>query len=369
MSTPSTLSLLLGATLCVAPVFSQTPDAAASDDPLGLTPDETSSLLNQLIKVTQTFDATTKEVLASARARFNTAAASEAAATDLYLAAWKIVNIDRRPRPADAEPLDEDEIKKQLVETMEENGAAPALRIQLAWLALSIEAVEAPDDAARLALYPRVRKLAQESANLLQLAAGAETKEDRIVAIVREKNPEDRRPRNRDQNRLGRGVREVLGQSVFSSLFAQAYQLQNYAKLPKNWARSPIEFAMIYDTMLMTQCRLEKKQDLPELWDEWIAVEAAEKKATLDESAYLLWLATAGKDFQWRKQLDLLRNGVTPTTAAGELLRMAQENPNHPSLGRWMNDLTALKAEITGESPRNQGSQPAQIPETGGGTR
>ena len=150
--------------------------------------------------------------------------------------------------------------------------------------------------------------------------------------------------------RLRQQLRGILNQSVFGSLFAQAYNLQSYLKVPQNWAESPLQLSKIYQGMLIPHCKLEKKEMLPELWDEWIAFEAADKTATMDEGGYLMWAATGGKDLQWSKNLDLLKSAVQPAAATTELLKMIKENPNHPSLGTWMNDLNDVMTTVMGDA-------------------
>lgn len=321
-----------------APGWSQIPEEPLqpppvdSDNPFGLTPNEASAFLQKLISVRDGFSGSKEQVLQSALTRISTAAQSESAAAEFYLAAWKVVNIDRKPVAEGEKPRDDD-WQKNLTTRMKETGSPRALRVQLAWLALTIEASQDPEKVRDFLL--RARKLSLEAVKLAQ-----------EIAAEEEESPNKKKGGGKAQPN---GVRALLAQSVMESIFAEAYNLQNFVKPAPNWALAPLNLKEVYEGMVLPHYRNREPSSLGESWDEFIASEAGLQKAGKSESAFLEWSIIQGRHLQWKKQLDLLKNGAGGKTAGDELIRLATENPSHPKLGEWMKDLDEVMRTIKGE--------------------
>jgi hypothetical protein len=352
-------------TLALSPVLhaqtAENPEAPTAtaptfEMPLGLSPDDASHLLQKLGQLHEDFAATKKELLSSALTRIRTAAASEAAAADLYLKAWKIVNIDRKPALPGASPaasLDTSWQDRQ-VDWMKETGSPKALRVQLAWLALTIEASQA-DPGEYGKLMPRARDLSKEAASAV-LALAATQAQNAEPDRRSTNNPQRGAPSGKGDPRRGGGggggqrdIEGILTQSVMSSLFAQAYNLQNYIQPPRDWSLSAMNLDAVYGQMLLPHYRRASPAELPALWDEWINYEASARRAAMNDLAFLTWGQTQGKNLQWRKHMDLIRHGVGGRASGEELVRLFKENPTHPSLGTWKQELERLTAQIMGE--------------------
>lgn len=309
--------------------------ASDTDNPFGLTPDEASALLQKIMNARDGFSGSKEQVLSSALTRISTAAQSESAAAEFYLAAWKVVNIDRKP-VAEGDKPPGDDWQKNLITRMKDTGSPRALRLQLAWLALTLEAAQADmlDD-----YVPRARSLSMEAVKLAKEVAEEE-------ASSAPKNGNKRKGGGRAAQS---GIRRILTESVMDSIFAEAYNLQNFVKPAANWALAPMDLKQVYQAMTLSHYRAVDPSELAEAWDEFIASEAALQKVDRDDSAFLAWTLNQGRNLQWAKHLDLLKSGAGGKAAGDELIRLVSENPTHPSLGEWMKDLEEVMQIIKGE--------------------
>ena len=345
--------------LCALPLPAQEPDSPAPASPhLGLNSQEAADLLAKLNKLQDDLAANTKEVVSAALERIRAASASDSAAADLYLAAWKIIHIDRSSSPSPGN-RGKDDWRGEQIEWMKETGAQKAIRIQLAWLHLLIEAARA-DDKERTALLPKARAITKEAGVVAtQLAvlptaggggdrrgSGGSGTSGGPGSGMRERMEAMRERTQGGGSRRGRDPGEFLTQSVMASLFAQAYHLQNHIQIPSSWSASPLDLNAVYDNMLLPDARANLPSELPALWDERIQIEAAVQRAGRSETAFAEWGQKQGRHLQWRKNLDLLESGVNARAAGEELLRLFQENPGHPNRNDWRKNLEKIAARL-----------------------
>lgn len=311
-----------------------------TQNPLGLTPDDASALLGQLQKLHEDFSQSREDLLTSALTRIRAATASESTAAELYLAAQKIASFGA-PGSTNAtqEPKD---WREEQIAWLKETGAPKAIRVQLAWIALLIEADQKPEDE-RPTLLKKAHIIAKEAATVAQ-----------ELTLLPATGGGGRGGPAGEGGRRGPGggggrrdVGAFLSQSVFSSVFAQAYNLQNHIKPPPGWALAPLDLEGIYERMLLADARKNQPAELTTLWDERLNLEAALHRAALSEDAYLTWGQVEGRHLQWRKHLDLLRSGVGGRAAGLELIRLFKENPTHPNIASWKKDLDDIINAIT----------------------
>jgi hypothetical protein len=321
---------------------SQAQDAAPtqpppSDNPLGLSPDDASALLGQLQKLDEDFSQSEETLLASALTRIRAATASESTSAELYLTALKIVNADRTGTTPAVEP---EGWREEQIEWMKESGAPKAIRIQLAWLGLLIEAAQ-KEESERPALLKKARLITKEAATVAQELAllPANGGGERRGGPGKERGPGGRRDAG-----------QFLTQSVMGSVFSEAYNLQNHIKPPQDWSLAPLNLDAVYDRMLLTDARANNPSELAALWDERIQLDAAIHRAAMSEDAFKKWGEDAGSDLMWRKQLDLLRSKVGGRAAGLELIRLFKENPTHPNLAAWKKDIDDVISSITGQN-------------------
>ncbi|MCB1208261.1 MAG: hypothetical protein KDK97_02985 [Verrucomicrobiales bacterium] len=239
--------------LCAQQPAAVDPTPVAEPGVEGLTPDQTSALLQRIEKVGEEFDTTKKDLLKSALSRISTAAASEGAAVEFYLACHKLINIDRRPVvPGEKAPDPNDTSWRDgILDGMKDTNIPAALRVQLAWLALAIEASQAED---RDALLPRLRSLVKEALAVLQAPKDEEeAKQRKVVATVSDRkgdkgdrdDREKRRPGPQRGGGRGNDAEGILSQSVMGTIFAKAYNLHSYVERDSAWPGAPLELQVV----------------------------------------------------------------------------------------------------------------------------
>jgi hypothetical protein len=129
------------------------------------------------------------------------------------------------------------------------------------------------------------------------------------------------------------------------SLFAQAYNLGTYFKEPEDWVSSPLDLQAIYENHLLPHYRQKRLQDLNMLWDEYLGYSILLERCRQDDRAYARWASVQYKDLQWKKWMDIARNGQR-SVAINEISNLITANPSHPGMESWMRDLATLKDEL-----------------------
>jgi hypothetical protein len=301
-----------------------------------------------LQKLHEDFSSTREELLSSALTRIRAATASESTAAELYLSALKIVTFGTPANAAD-EPKG---WRDEQIDWLKQSGAPPAIRIQLAWIALLIEADRKPVDE-HPDLLKKALTITQEAASVAQgLALLPATGGGGGGGGGGERRgPPGAGGGGGGGRERGQGGRrdasQFLTQSVFNSVFSQAYNLPNHIKAPQGWALAPLDLDGVFDRMLLADARKNHPSDLNALWEERLQLEAALHRAAMTEDAFLAWGELEGRNLQWRKHLDLLRSGVGGRASGLELIRLFKENPTHPSIAAWKKDLDDITDAIT----------------------
>ena len=338
-------SLLLSAVLS-STVVAQTAAPATS----AVSDEDTAKILAEITKVQRDFAKTKKDLTLSALERLKTAAATDAAAQEFYLAAYKVVNIDRKPAAADDRAGDD--WQKRAVDSLGEGPVATTLRMELQLLAMMLDA---PNAKSEEALVASLRAYMQAVAAFLP-TAGASLEPEPVhkpVATVAKKGKRDDDPRAAEKaerellRKKGNLVRH-LRQKVLGSVFAQAYNLGSYMDAPEKWPQSPVDFAAAYQQVILPWYRANKKAELPAVWDEYLKAETLLEKLSVSEDDFAEWGTREFKQLSWSKWLDLLSNGVTAAAATQELVKIVRENPSHPALKTWIADLARVAEQMGG---------------------
>lgn len=344
----------------------------------GLSAEDSAKLLERIMQMRKDFLTQKKQVLESASTRFRAAAETEAAAVEFYLACHKVVNIDRNPAAAQnaaaaAGGKGADSWRDAVIDQLKGTPSPTAFRAQLAYLAMTMDAAVKPPKE----MVPRLRTFIKEvvtavqnDANGVAQGGGNNDPQHRVVATVGKKG--DRDDDRADNNRRGgpggrrnRSLADMLQRSVMGTLFAEAYNLHNYVENSRDWTLIPLDTRSMYEGYILPFYRQEQKNELPAVWDEFLNVETALRKATSGEDAFLEWGQNQYKDLTWHKWMDLLNAGVSPVQAFDELAKLVKENPVHPRIGAWMKDLTELGSRIGGVPMQDlelNGQPPANSP-------
>lgn len=283
------------------------------------------ALLENLDKIRDASNSKTDARFRIALAAYRTAMSSDDAAIDLYLNCMELVNFEELKKKA----ADFREWKTKEREKLGEPGLRLALRHQLRWLMLTLEA-------------------ASEKPDLAKLTTDAQ---DAIDAVFR------------DADKL-RDQQEILGQNVISSVFARAYDINNVKV--ENWATSPIQVDTIYDKILLPPYRkpsglatlragwlkrIQQETLQKELWDE-SRRERRENRGNREDKRvgmadamqspeYLRFVEEEVPKLYWQMEIDLFENG-DEAGAAVRMLAHLNKYVNHAAAGEWSDELQKL---------------------------
>ena len=280
------------------------------------------TLLENLEKLATAADSKVDARFRLALAAYRNAMSSDDAAIELYLNCMEKVNFDDlHKRPADFRDW-----KRAEAEKLANPGLRLALRHQLRWLMLTLEAASSKPDRATLATN------AQEA----------------VDSIFR------------DSERL-KDQQGILSQAAISSVFAKAYDI-NQVKVG-NWPMSPIDLEGIYDQILLPPYR--KPATLATLKAGWIkriqqetvkqeawTQKPAEKRdgredkrvgmaSNMQSPASLEFRAEGLPKLQWNMEVDMFRCG-DESGASMRMFALLEKHIGHPSYKEWSSQFKKL---------------------------
>ncbi len=285
------------------------------------------ALLDSLEQLREAADSKVDARFRVALAAYRNAIGSDDSAIELYLNCMEKVNF-KDLHKKDSEFRD---WKRKEAEKLSEPGLRLAIRHQLRWLMLTLEA-------------------ASPKADKVKLAADAQEAVDAIF---------------RDADKL-EYQQQILSQSVTSSVFAQAYDINN-VKVEK-WSLSPINIDSIYEDTLLPPYRrpgslatlragwikrIQQETVKMELWsskrpdrenrDEKQRIGMAEDMLKTPE--YLQFIEQEVPKLQWDMEMDMFLYG-DESGAAARMLAHLQKYLAHPSAKEWSNQLEKLLKPI-----------------------
>lgn len=282
-------------------------------------------------------DSLKAEATASADLRFRAAVsaytaamASDDAAMELYLKCVEKVDFDDEKK----KPGEFREWKRKEEEKLSKPSLKLALRHQLRWLVLTLQAASEKADRAKL------DPLAQQA----------------LDAVFRDIEP------LKDQQ-------GVLKQAVTSTVFAKAYEINN-VKVEK-WPMSPIDVPAIYDQIILpryrnpaglTQLRenwLKRIQQEGAIQEYWAGAKEQPKNGEKEKFGtpasgtrspeFEKFITTTLPTLQWQMEMDLFKAG-DQSGAAIRMLAHIEKNITHPAAKEWGDQLRhALTPEPAGE--------------------
>jgi len=279
-------------------------------------------------------DAATAKVDARFRIAMNAyrdALASDEAAMDLYLKCYDKVNFEDQQKDKAAFLIwrRQDDVKAKL----NDPGFKLALRIQLRWLILTLQA-------------------SSEKANMKLIGAEGQEVVDGVFQTA---------------DKL-QGQEQELAQAVTSTVFAKAYEIGHLDRENK-WPLSPIQLEAFYGTVVFPPLRTpERVETLHAAWNkriqqEMIKVEAwghgrarvnpnpkgkgkgektDHKTVAPDKTPeYERFITETLPELQWQMELDLFRSG-DEGGAAKRMLKQIQNHPDHKSCRTWSDEFKNL---------------------------
>ncbi|MES2474651.1 MAG: hypothetical protein V4640_02640 [Verrucomicrobiota bacterium] len=297
-----------------------------------LTSADREALLDNLEKLRDAAEGKMDSRIRAALSAFRSASNNEDAALELYLNCVERVNFeDQNMKAADFR-----EWKRKEAEKLAEPSLKPALRLQVSWLVLALETIP-------------------ENSNRKKIAAEAQVIVDGMFS-----NPDKLK-----------GQGEVLSQSVMSTVFARAYEV-NHFKV-SDFPLSPLPVGEVYDKLVLPALRSPSTlAGLQSAWmkriqQETIMVEgfSGGRGSNVGRKGVPV-SATVSPEFekfiedtkprlQWKMELDLFQCG-DESGAAVRMLAHLQNNITHPAAKEWSEELQELLTPV--------GAAPAEAEDT-----
>jgi len=282
-----------------------------------LSEEEREAFLKRLGELREASDSRVEARYRVAVSAYRSAMASDEAALALYLnCVEKLDFTDKQRRASDFRDW-----RRSNEERLKDAAFRRALRYQLRWLVLSLQA-------------------ASESADRAMLASSAHGIVEMIV---------------NDASQLT-GHQNILNQSVSGSVFARAYDIGEIRV--ENWVFSPARVGQIYDVIIMPSYRDGQRIDsLRAAWNKRIQQEirlVEEWTPGGDDRRGRIGMASAQVNpevekfkveevpkRQWQMEVDLFKHG-DPAGAASRMLAHLDRHATHGSAREWVAELGQL---------------------------
>lgn len=287
-----------------------------------LSPADREDLMEQLdYMVNRGMEAMTQRQ-ASAYQAYRSAMKSDSDALDFYLKCYKQLNFTETGKSySDFRQWKSSDRNK---ERFSDPGFRSALRHQLNWLTLTIEAAQ----------------LAQKDKPISSLAPKVKSALNSIYA---------------DAQKI-HGHEDILKQNVKSSVFAKVYGFGTYTI--KDWPTTPLNIADVYEKIIFPSYRENRQADkLRAAWKERIMYEELmiehwpdEKdqentrigmKSDMQSAAYKKFIEEQKPDLLWQMELDVFENG-DELGAANRMLSHIKANAGHNNTLKWVKQLHKL---------------------------
>ena len=309
------------------------------------TPEEAAKIAEQFAALQKEFEVRKKDIAAMALSRYNTAAQSEAAAVQFYFECQRMIE-QRRPDLDGPDSRQEtrdktEQAKRQLDSIQETPGYGAVLQMQAQYLALTMEAPGMKDSGA---LMSRVRDFSSKAVGIVQTYTAPPEPERKPLSSVKSSSKRDSQKQRdaRGDDRSRRQVAQLAQRGVMSTPFATAFSLQSYFTPLSGWSQSPLDLQGVYNGLVFPWYRANKPELLASEWDQYIRHKATLERCASEDTAYAQWLMSEFKTLQWSKWRDVLEHGRDRVMAADELAKLCRENPAHPAVAGWVQELVKL---------------------------
>lgn len=298
----------------------------------GLSPDDAERLLARLEALRRQVEESQSGRLAVAVRSFRDGLSSGDKAVALYVQCIERVRFQDTGRS----PSDFRDWQRQNRARLGDEGFKTALRVQLRWLLLCLDAAEneegGDDEEGLDADEQQARAVARgRVASRLMLDIGAQW------STLQEHQA-------------------LLRENVFQTVFARAYDLSD--RSVTGVAAAPLPAATVYDTMILPPLRDPTRLSaLRAAWSARIEQEAREflstgegRGASRDTRNADRWRAEVLPELRWRAEMDILQHGGGRESAQ-QLLSMVEDNLRHRRAMEWAEEL-----KFTLQSPGSRGT-------------
>jgi hypothetical protein len=324
MSNRTTLTLLSILGISV-PAFAQTPETPIVEPKAStslLTEQQIAAVTKQLEELEKTIANLRGNTLGSALERLRKGAASDAAALALYAECEKEVNIERKELSREEERRQKEQMERQAERNKEtkdedENGDfGTAVRLQLQYLILSLEASNAKDVGP---LLPKLRTYVQD------VVTNAEKLKGRAGGYLSGGGGGGRR-----------GGGGGGGNPIISAL-----RLERYLTA-ENWSASPTSFQQIWSSTILPYVAEKKPEELAAQWDACVSAEVAYRQGTMPAPEFEIWKTEELPMLRWRSLQYLYANAPEKIKTLGAMLELIKSIPGHPSAVSWLQEFRTL---------------------------
>lgn len=339
--------------------------AAFSQQAPKLTPEQVNSITQQLKALETTIANQRAGNLTEILEKLRRGASSDAAALQLYTESVELVNVKRKEL-TDADKLArENQVKRQEdrnkeTKEREDGDFGRAVRLQLQYLILSLEAAEADRADQIEKMLPKLQAYIQEaieSASKLKGRAAAYLR-GTLTADDDEEDREDNENRRRSP-----GSPDPQGGGGGNNPFIPAFQLERFLTCTK-WAQGPIDFGDMWDLTILPLYREKKKSEIGAQWDARIKTELAFREGSMSKEEFELWQQYDLPELRWKRATDICNNGDQPVNGMADMLRLIKELPGHPDAPAWLSQLRSVVSSSA--PPPDTSSLSTQGAATGG---
>lgn len=299
-----------------------------------LTPQQVAAINTQLKELEAQIQRMRGDNLGMILQKLRNAASSDAAAMSLYEDCEKLVNIERKDVAREDAKRAEERIERTAdkraggaADEKQNGDLATAIRVQLQYLILTLEAHEAKDPAK---MVPKLEAYVQE------LVGKAEKLRGRALGFLGAGFGGGGGGRAQGGGAVGVG-------GGGRNIFVEAFQLQRYLSV-EDWTNQPTDFGGMWTRTILPVLEKEKKDDLPAKYDQRINAEGAFRKGCMPEPEYLLWVQNELPALRWERAQYLFERGPSAVNAMADMLKVVKENPAHPDAPEWLKSLRDLVA-------------------------
>ncbi|MGJ8656628.1 MAG: hypothetical protein ACSHX6_09250 [Akkermansiaceae bacterium] len=276
---------------------------------------EKKQLIERLAEIREAAEKSSKDRFAVALMAFRDAIKSDASAHDLYLKCVEKADFEDQKKSSQ----DFRDWKRKHKERRDTAEFRRALRHQLNWLLLSIEASVKPDEI--------------ESLGVKALA--------KVDAIM-------------EDHKMLKPQQGLLDRSVLSSVYAKAYNINGLQA--KDWPLSPLAISDIYEKLVMPPLRNGDSVDmLRKAWTKRIEHEGlilknwadlpdsgrVGMKKDMEPPKFTKWKEDGYLKLLWEKEMDCYKHG-DEKQASGNMLALVTEHIKHKKSLEWTKDFQKL---------------------------
>ncbi len=313
MKSPILSALVFSSALLTQAQDAAAPAAAPASAAPQLTADQVKNVLQQLKDMEEVIAKQRGDNLSAILQKLRSGASSDAAALALWKECEELVNVERKELTRDEERRREDQAKRQAernkeTKDEEEGDFGAAVRLQLEYLVLTLEAHEVKD---------REKMLPKLGAYISNLVSSADKLKGRAGAYINRSLADNNNP------------------------FVKAFVLDRYLQT-ENWSMQPADFREIWEKIVLPVYREKKKADLGAQWDARISNESAFRNGSMSKAEFAIWTQHDLPSIKWERAKDLASNSDKPVNGMADMLKVIKDTPGHPDSPKWLNELRGM---------------------------